>query len=91
MSYRGSFSTEYIYCRECFDVINDILDGVSPEENGKKLPILCGKVGSSYIGGEVQDFEDVAARIEGEICHPVRISVIAEIGEKIFFIEPSKG
>ena len=67
MSERGSFVTEYMSCPECRKNVIRILTA----DNGKSfkaqqiehwsneepyLPILAGKVGSSYTNGEVEEF-----------------------------------
>lgn len=53
------------------------------------LPIVAGKVGSTFAGGEVMVFEDdYIPQLEKRICHPVRIAVLGEQGQRIFYVEP---
>ena len=109
MSQRGSFVTEYIYCRECFKAIKPILlqnekhfigNIITGIERGLfffkrhiEQPIIAGRLGSSYFGGEVIALDtDIAPRLAEVICHPIRIVVIGEDCEpETFLIEPSEG
>ena len=101
MSERGSFTTEYIYCKDCFEAVRKILEkddkylkGVqipmwSGNETGEELPIIAGKIGGLHSGEELETFEfELNQEIAKVICHPVRIAVLAESGERIFTIEP---
>ncbi len=106
MSDRGSFVTEYIYCRDCLAVARDVLcrsekywDG-SPVEcttsmNGDEpYPIIAGKVGSG--GGwaeEVYELEnDLMPEMAKRVCHPIRIAIIPETkdSEKIVTVYPEQ-
>lgn len=99
MSERGSFVTEYIHCKACLEAVKDVLlaNGKllcsrqmdSWEGKGEVLPIIAGKVGSTFAGGEVMVFEDdYIPQLEKRICHPVRIAVLGEQGQRIFYVEP---
>lgn len=99
MSERGSFVTEYIYCEKCFEAIKQILlekekflcSVTIPtwEEDGGELPIIAGKIGGLYGSEELHTFDfELNGQISKVICHPVRIAVLAEQGEQIFFINP---
>lgn len=101
MSERGSFVTEYIYCERCLDAIKPILLRDSKGLRGTMmpswteaetpfLPIIAGKIGESYPGGEMHAFEyGLLPRIASVICHPVRIAVLADNGDSaVFTAEP---
>lgn len=106
MSERGSFVTQYFYCKVCFEVCKKILlgkekylcsliipgwGGKSNITNGTNLPIIAGKIGGLYQGEEIVTFEtELIPEIKKKICHPVRIAVLADEGEKIFTVEPIK-
>lgn len=100
MSERGSFVTEFIYCDKCFESIKPILlkdgkflKGVSiPQVGGVdgEIPIIAGKIGGSYSGEELYEFEEeIAPEIAKVICHPLRVAVISDTGgEQFFTINP---
>ncbi len=101
MSERGSFVTEYIYCDRCLEVAKRVLledhkylKGVEiPMWGGGTgfLPIIAGKVGGMYSGEEIVTFEhEIAPELAKEICHPMRIAVLAESGQRIFEIKPGE-
>ena len=100
MSERGSFVTQYIYCRECLKTVEAVLLDkrkylCSQRIEGwempfRQLPIIAGKVGGLHEGEELEDFEkDYIPAISKRICHPVRIAVLAEEGEAIYTVEPA--
>ena len=101
MSERGSFVTEYVYCVRCFEALKKILlhnekyfcsqTINSWEDSPKELPIIAGKLGGLYSGEEIVSFEmETEPQIAKVICHPVRIAILAESGEKIIHIKPLK-
>ncbi len=100
MSERGSFITEYVYCDKCFRVVKKYLlmnnkylcSTIIPSwEEGKVLPIVAGKIGGSYSGEELNVFVyRIQPCLEKEICHKLRIVVLAENGQEIFTILPNK-
>ena len=67
MSERGSFCTEYIYCRDCFNAVKKVLMGnekylktiiIPSWSTGESyLPIIAGKLGGSYAGSEFVEME----------------------------------
>jgi hypothetical protein len=59
------------------------------EPGGAELPIIAGKSGGLYPCEEIDIFEQIAEDLEKAICHPMRIAVLAEQGERIFNIMPS--
>jgi len=99
MSERGSFVTEYFYCDKCFQKAKDILLGnekylcsrvIDSWTKGETLPIIAGKIGGSYPGEELHIFElGLTEKLSKAICHPIRIAVLAECGQKIFTVEPN--
>ena len=99
MSERGSFTTEYIYCDECFEKAKQILlgddkrlcsDVIHGWGSNPYMPIIAGKIGGSYIGEEIDTFElDLNEKLAAAICHPMRIAVLAESCEKFFNIKPN--
>ena len=100
MSERGSFCTEYVYCRKCFDVLRGhlVADGkflrgvVIPtwsecSNQDEDLPIIAGKIGGHSFGEELYAMEyEYAPLFEAELCHPVRIAVIPENGDARVFV-----
>lgn len=100
MSERGSFVTEYIYCNACFEAAKNILKCdskflrgvVIPGWSGMSrpdLPIIAGKIGGAYPGEELHEFEHVYQRLLSEVvCHPMRVAVLADSGERIFVVQP---
>jgi hypothetical protein len=101
MSERGSFVTEYIYCDKCFASAKTVLledckylRGVTIPMWGVRdgeLPIIAGKVGGTYSGEEVSDFEHhYVPALEKVLCHEMRIAVLAEVGQRIFTVIPDK-
>jgi len=59
----------------------------------KPMPIIAGKIGGMYNGEECIIFRDIYKdRIEAEICHPVRVVVMADSGKtEIFELQPLRG
>jgi hypothetical protein len=101
MSERGSFVTEYIYCDKCFAAAKGVLlandkylrSVVVPQwgDKGGELKIIAGKVGGLYAGEELVEFEyQLIPALEQVICHPLRVAVLAERGERIFTAMPSE-
>ena len=103
MSERGSFVTEYFYCSKCFEAVKEVLKGDEkylktvqiPMWKGcsqdEHLPILAGKIGGLYSGEELHTFEfEFIPKIAEKICHPIRIAVLVDNGEKIFKIKPNR-
>ncbi len=99
MSERGSFTTEYIYCNKCFQVVSEVLvdrdkylcSTIIPSWCEQRIPIVAGKIGGLYAGEELVAMEyKYIPEIEKRICHDVRIAVLAESGEKILTARASK-
>ena len=101
MSERGSFVTEYIYCNECFEAAKSILlsrkkylcsvvvPHWNPDHEGPGMPIIAGKVAGLFRGEELQIFEyEFNEKLAKVLCHPMRIAVLAEGGERIFTVTP---
>lgn len=90
MSERGSFVTEYIYCEKCFEVVRRILIAHSIMPTTIRGTIIAGIIGGLHSGEELEIFECfLIPDIEKEICHPIRIAVLAEEGKKIFTAIPN--
>ena len=101
MSERGSFVTEYIYCPQCFAAVRAILckndkylrGVVIPSWTGngvRELPIIAGKVGGLGSGSELEFFRsDLCVDIAAAVCHPVRVAVLGESGERVFNVFPA--
>lgn len=97
MSERGSFVTNYFYCDQCFEAASRVLlqDGkgvcstVIPSGGGQAHPIIAGKIGDSYLGGEINRAEILAEEIRPHICHDMAIAVIPDHGDpEIINIRP---
>lgn len=97
MSKRGSFCTEYIYCEHCAAAVRDVLLAAAEEKYfvpvpDPKYPIISGKVGELYVTEERSVFDlDLRDKLEGRICHPVRIAVLCddEKGDAILRFDPT--
>lgn len=94
MSERGSFVTQYIYCRRCAEAAKEILcddrKGLCSQSilswethpQPTELPIIAGKVGGLYAGEEIDLFRDVLIpALEAKICHNVTIAVLPNNAE----------
>lgn len=87
MSERGSFVVQYLYCKKCADVVQEVLLKKAEEQGKYLVPftsqqyqnrVLAGKVGGVYAGQELELFDEMRDEIEAAICHPVRIAVLPE-------------
>lgn len=94
MSERGSFVTEYIYCAACFGVVRAALCGDRHKylcagpvptwiKGGDPFPIIAGKIGGLYSGEEIHSMQNYIREFSRELCHDVRIAVLAESGQEI--------
>jgi len=96
MSERGSFVTEYIYCKDCVEAVRQVFSSL---EQGKWFysvqviqglypqPIFAGRIGESWMGGETVAFEtEILPELNMVVCHEVRIVVIPESGEPRTFV-----
>ena len=98
MSERGSFTTEYLYCDKCFEITKKVLlsnhkylcsTTVPGWGERKELPIIAGKIGGLAPQEEIDQFESyLIPELEKSICHPMRIAVLAEEGQKILLAVP---
>jgi len=79
MSERGSFVTEYLYCKDCLEACKKhLLDNekhlcsqVIQSWGGgvKELPIIAGKIGGGYSGEELVTFEyELVPKIQKDMC-----------------------
>ena len=103
MSERGSFVTQYIHCPKCLEVVKNYLENhidkgkflhtqqiLSWDSKEEYLPILAGKIGGRYSGEEINFMQEIVWELEELICHPVRIAVIADHGQKIITAKPRR-
>ena len=90
MSERGSFVTQFCYCDQCVKALEAVLTLRCEDVTVIRGNIVAGYVKGSAPGDEIGYFEDYAAELAGVICHPVRIAVIAEQGERVFSIAPPR-
>lgn len=102
MSDHGSFITQVIWCDQCFEAAAGVLgwgDKASrpvlpglPGEKGCRQPrIIAGRVSGLYQGEEIHIFQgQVLPDLAEVICHPIRIAVIAEVGQVFLTAFPGK-
>lgn len=91
MSDRGSFVTEFIYCKACFAAAKQVLLHDNPQTEAAVIhgAIIAGRVSGLYRGEELDVFRhEFNEQISAGLCHPIRIAVIAEAGHEVFTIEP---
>lgn len=100
MSERSSFVTEYIQCDKCLAALGPYLltrqkylcgIQVPSWNDGKMLPVIAGKIGATYSGGEWETLDDIfdEAGKFNFICHPIRVAVLQDNGwSTIFIIHP---
>ena len=92
MSERGSFVTQYVYCPACFAVLRRHLLGDAKYwraielpawtgSNSPTLPIIAGKLGGLASGDELRAMESLRDTLDSELCHRVRVAVLADSGE----------
>lgn len=88
MSERGSFVTEYVNCPKCFTALKRVLLDTDKFLNSVTIPcwtgegdhpIIAGKVGHSWGGGEIDAINDLLDGVE--LCHPVRVAVLCDNGQ----------
>ena len=93
MSERGSFVTEFIYCKRCFEACKDVLCKKEKHLWAMPLigafseqPMISGRIGDTYPGGELVRMEfELIPLLESRLCHQVRIAVLADNGESRVF------
>ena len=99
MSERGSFVTEYIYCKKCFDAAWEVLnrDGkwlhatIANGYGGDKAQtrIISGGIRGLFPRQEIDDFKhEIIPLLQKVICHPLRMAVLAETGWFLTTIKP---
>ncbi len=94
MSERGSWVTEYIYCAACAATVQHFVAA----EGGDKYfsgeiccgnPIFGGRISAMASGEELQIWEiHLGPMLAAKLCHPVRIAVLAEGGQKFYTLHP---
>lgn len=98
MSERGVWITEHIYCKECVDRFMKFLNDTAcmPRAKGGKYwsyvrPSpwsFAGCISGLYAGEEIHYWDSMADDLQKLLCHPMRIAVLAENGEKIYHVSP---
>ena len=86
MSDRGCWMTEFIYCPKCREIVRGVLSDILLEPvhiitqgPDSEMGSLHGRVSGLYPGEEIDVFEnEIIPALEGRVCHPVRLVVIAE-------------
>lgn len=88
MSERGSFTTEYIYCDECYNACLEVLSDFDDIEIlSKDCHIISGFITGMYEGAEFNTMDSAICNIQGKMCdgHTLRIVVLSDTsGTKIF-------
>ena len=97
MSERGSFVTEYIHCSRCLAAAREVFCSHRskylcawevPAWEGGSSPIIAGKISGIYNGEEVHQIKCLAVEMGLNLCHVVRIAVIAESGTAFVIASP---
>lgn len=82
MSERGSFVTEYIYCKECLKVIEDAFLPIKEKHfyayRLDSCPIIAGRLGALGSGGEFEVIQNVQELVRDKLCHSVRMSILCD-------------
>lgn len=94
MSERGSFVTDFIYCEKCLDALKKIFFEekylnryISPNLINNR--IIAGKIKGSYPKNELNLTENtLIPYLEEFICCKLRIAVLADTGQRIFYLKP---
>jgi hypothetical protein len=88
MSDRGSFVTEWIYCKECRAAANKVL--IKDHGHvGICFGIIAGHISETYSGGEFDLVNEICtSELSPLICHPIRIAVLGEDGSHILTVWP---
>lgn len=82
MSERGSFVTQYFYCKDCFAGVHRALVNVSRTAGTVELITA---IGDLIIAGKTHEFSyildhELTDAIEAHICHHVRIAILSDRG-----------
>lgn len=99
MSERGSFVTEYIYCKKCFEAAWEVLNRNEKwmhatiahgyGEVKSQTRIISGGIGGLYPRQEIDDFKyEIIPLLQNVICCPLRMAVLAETGWFLTTIKP---
>lgn len=87
MSERGSFVTEYIYCKQCCEMMwrtfcHHLEDPVRTRR------IVGGFIGGLYNGEELHAMEAILTSVGPQLCHAVRVIVLADSDQAMFIVQP---
>lgn len=97
MSERGTWLSGRIYCKECRLGFLRFLEltGAAPPPcrhwSGLQFApgAFCGEIGGLYGGEELHYWEtELLEALGQQICHPVRIAVLADEGERMYEVRP---
>jgi len=78
MGERGSFITEFIYCRQCFEAVEDALITDDKRLQGcvvREGHIIGGYVKHSWPGGGYEPLQMAFDNAKSLPCHDVRIAI----------------
>ena len=90
MSWRGSFCTEYIYCKDCaavfLEIAKDQLESATLVHNS----IVVAKANGRHLNREIGDAEYFfIPALENRLCCTVRFMVMNDAGgEALFTVKP---
>lgn len=89
MSERGSFTTEYIYCPECYIAAKrELNNGNFQVIEHNESPIVCGKAGGLFANEELFEFEHhIKPKLEKGLCkgHIIKVAVLCDAGNSEIF------
>lgn len=97
MSERGTWLSSRIYCEKCRKGFTRFLDSSGahfpPYRHWSGMQFapgaFCGEIGGLYAGEELHDWEyELLEALGKEICHPIRIAVLADEGQRIYEVRP---
>lgn len=98
MSERGTWVSSRMYCKACIAGFTRFLDSSGahfpPYRHWSGMQFapgaFVGEMGGLYAGQELHDWEALLPELQKQICHPLRIAVLADEGEKVYSLHPSR-
>ena len=79
-------------CSACIPGFSAVNGQGNPTGRNVPVPIIAGKIGAISSGGEYWEMKELIELLRPMICHPMRIALMCEDGNNIFFnVEPSAG
>lgn len=92
MSERGSFVTQYMYCRKCREKLEKVLCTGHKYLNGKAIcdnTMIAGKLGGCGPYDDTVMFQYQLFNKGNAPCHPVKIALIPDsVNPRILVIKP---